>query len=199
MILSESYFKQPDVLYLSENLLGKYLISQIDGGEMTGGIIAETEAYRAPEDRASHAYGNKMTKRNSVMFASGGVAYVYLCYGMHNLFNIVTNLEGIPHAILIRAIIPVIGMETIKKRGVIISKEDSFIEGPGNVTKALGIARQHNALPLYLGKTIWLEDCGNTIATENIIKAPRIGVAYAKEDALLPWRFRLSFKRVLKM
>src|ERR1700758_5372076 len=109
-VLNLDYYKRRDVLFLSRDLLGKYLLTAFDG-QLTGGMIVETEAYQGPEDKASHAYQNRRTKRNEVMYHSGGICYVYLCYGIHSLFNIVTNIENIPHAILIRAIKPTIGVD----------------------------------------------------------------------------------------
>src|SRR6185437_5047411 len=111
---------------------------------ITGGMIIETEAYRAPEDRASHAFGNRRTKRNEVMYHDGGRAYVYLCYGLHALFNVVTNEEGIPHAILIRAIKPEIGVEEMLRRRKKSKVDKTLASGPGTVSQALGITTKHN-------------------------------------------------------
>lgn len=185
-----SYYRHHDVLFLSQDLIGKILMTNIHG-ERTGGMIVETEAYRAPEDRASHAYNGKRTKRNAVMYAEGGFSYVYLCYGIHKLFNIVTNEADIPHAILIRAIEPIEGIETMLKRRKKQKLHPSLTAGPGALSQALGINLCHNALPLN-GPEIWLEDRHIHFPAESIIASPRIGIDYAGADALLPWRFCLK-------
>jgi DNA-3-methyladenine glycosylase len=189
-VLKLDYYRHPDVLFLSQNLLGKYLFTNIHG-EPTGGIIVETEAYRAPEDRASHAFGYRRTKRNEVMYADGGVAYVYLCYGIHSMFNIVTNNAGIPHAILIRALEPTVGIDVMLKRRKKEKLTKALTSGPGALTQALGITTKHTWLPLT-GPQIWLEDRGLAIPDEQVVTGPRIGIDYAGEDALLPWRFRIK-------
>lgn len=185
-----SFYRQDDVLDISRQLLGKVLLTNFDN-VLTGGMIVETEAYRAPEDRASHAYGMLRTKRNEVMYQSGGVSYVYLCYGLHALFNIVTNQEGIPHAVLIRALEPLIGIEAVLKRRRKDKVDRSLTGGPGSVAQALSITKLHNGFSLT-GSQIWIEDRGIQIPKEEILASPRVGVAYAEEDALLPWRFRLK-------
>lgn len=182
-----SFYRQKDVLKISKELLGKYLITKIDG-QMTGGMIIETEAYRGPEDRASHAYGMRRTKRNEMMYAKGGVSYIYLCYGLHSLFNIVTNQNDIPHAVLIRAIKPEIGMDQMLKRRSKTKPDRTLTNGPGTVSQALGLSLIHNGHSLT-GPEIWLEDRG--FKPTEIFASPRIGVDYAGEDALLPWRFRV--------
>jgi DNA-3-methyladenine glycosylase len=189
-IIPLSFYQQENVLKLSQDLLGKYLFTHIDN-YLTGGIIVETEAYRAPEDRASHAYGMRRTKRNAIMYQAGGYSYVYLCYGIHTLFNIITNLADIPHAILIRAIEPKVGIETMLQRRLKTKLDYSLTAGPGALTRALGITLAHNGLPLT-GSTIWVEDQGVMIKSEEILASPRVGVAYAGQDALLPWRFRIK-------
>lgn len=187
--LALDYFQHDDVVFLSRDLLGKFLFTCIDGC-ITGGMITETEAYRGPEDRASHAYNNRRTPRNEVMYHRGGVAYVYRCYGIHNLFNIVTNIENIPHAILIRAIAPTIGIEQMEKRRRMPKESKSLTDGPGKVSQALGIDKGCNGLPLK-GPLIWLEDRCVKIDSLKISAGPRIGVDYAGKDALLPWRFTI--------
>ena len=184
------YFLHSDVLYLSRDLLGKTLMTRING-TLTGGIITETEAYRGPEDKASHAYNGRRTPRNESMYARGGTCYVFRCYGIHNLFNIVTNQKEIPHAILIRAIQPVVGMETMLQRRGKNAVTPTLTAGPGSLAKALGIERDHDGISLA-GKTIWIEDHGHQLRPEEIIQTPRIGIDYAAEHALLPWRFYLK-------
>lgn len=185
MLLPRSFYQHHDVVHLAQALLGKYLFTEFDG-VITGGMIIETEAYKGIEDRACHAYGGRRTKRTEVMFWEGGVSYVYFIYGLHALFNIVTHTEGHPHAVLIRAIKPEIGIETMLKRRGKTQLDKTLTSGPGALTQALGITTKHTGLSLE-GPPIWLEDRGMVI--ENIEATPRIGVDYAGEDALLPWRF----------
>jgi DNA-3-methyladenine glycosylase len=187
MKLPEAYYHSTDVVALSRDLLGKYLFTYIDG-ITTGGYIVETEAYNGVVDRASHAFGNRQTPRTKTMFMRGGIAYVYLCYGIHEMFNIVTSVEGNPQAILIRAIQPTEGLEIMMARRNMLVAKPSITSGPGSVAKALGITRDINAFSLQ-SDTIWIEDSGLTFPDESITSVPRIGVSYAGEDALLPYRF----------
>ncbi len=189
MKLSLSYFRNEDTLFLSRDLLGKFLFTDWNEG-VTGGMIVETEAYMGPEDKASHAYGNRRTNRTDVMFRSGGVCYVYFCYGMHYLFNIVTHREGIPHAILIRALEPTHGLDIMLQR---CQKENTsaLTSGPARLTKALGINEQHSGIELE-NSPIWIEDRGVVIKKDNIVASPRIGIDYAQEYILKPWRFTIK-------
>jgi DNA-3-methyladenine glycosylase len=182
-----SYYLNQDVLFLANDLLGKVLFTQIDG-EITAGIIVETEAYFGIQDKASHAYGGRRTDRTEPMFGQGGISYVYLCYGIHNLFNIVSSVEGEPHAVLIRAIEPLTGIEIMETRRNMPATKASISSGPGSAAKALGIDRSFNEKDLT-GEEIWIEDHGIRYKTDEIAATPRVGVAYAQEDALLPWRF----------
>jgi len=191
MKIDKLYYQQKDVVKIARELLGKYLYTRIGGKVITAGIITETEAYAGAIDKASHAYGNKRTKRTEVMFHEGGVAYVYLCYGMHSLFNIVTNKEDIPDAVLIRGIKPMEGVDLMLKRTNKKKVSKDFSNGPGKVTKALGIDCKHTALDLT-GNKIWLEDKGFEVKKNDIIITPRIGIDYAGEDALLPYRFIIN-------
>jgi DNA-3-methyladenine glycosylase len=187
MKLPESYYHNPDVVALSRDLIGKYLFTCIDG-ELTGGYIVETEAYAGVIDKASHAYGGRLTPRTQTMYMQGGVSYVYLCYGIHEMFNIVASAEGRPHAILIRAIEPTDGLDVIMRRRNMEIVRPNITKGPGSVAKALGISRKINAVSLQ-SDTIWVEDRGLTFANESVAAGPRIGVGYAGDDALLPYRF----------
>ncbi|GAA4090056.1 DNA-3-methyladenine glycosylase [Mucilaginibacter panaciglaebae] len=187
MKLPPSFYQRNDVVTISRELLGKYIFTSING-EVTGGYIVETESYNGIIDRASHAFGNRMTPRTSVMYGHGGVAYVYLCYGIHEMFNVVTSVEGQPHAILIRAVHPTDGIEVMLYRRKMIEVKRTITSGPGSVAQALGISREINAISLQ-SDTLWIEDRGLTIPDGQIAAVPRIGVAYAKEDALLPYRF----------
>lgn len=185
-----SFYQGEDVLEISRQLLGKFLFTNFNNF-LTGGIILETEAYRAPDDRASHAYGMRRTKRNEAMYLAGGISYVYLCYGIHPLFNVVTHREGIPHAILIRSIAPKVGIEKILERRGKEKMSSKLTSGPGTLTQALGITISHNMLSL-IDSPIWIEDSGIEIKENEIVSSTRIGVEYAGEDALLPWRFNIK-------
>ncbi|HIA05882.1 MAG TPA: DNA-3-methyladenine glycosylase [Flavobacteriales bacterium] len=188
--LKEGFYQRADVVQISKELLGKYLMTHVDG-QTTGGIITETEAYAGIRDQASHAYGNRRTSRTEIMYNKGGAAYVYLCYGIHHLFNVVTNKEGTPHAVLIRAIKPQDGMEIILKRiGSDRKSKTAVANGPGTVSKALGIHTRDSGIILS-GDRIWVEDRGMVVEPSTIITGPRIGVDYAGEDAKLPYRFRI--------
>lgn len=188
--LSRDFYLRDDVVQISKDLLGKYLFTDIDG-KLTAGIITETEAYAGAIDKASHAYGNRRTARTETMFAQGGVSYVYLCYGIHSLFNVVTNIEGTPHAVLIRGIKPIEGVDTILERRKSTKLKKDLTIGPGKVSLALGINfRQHNNLDL-LGHQIWIEDKGIKVKEQDITTGPRVGVDYAGEDAYLPYRMQL--------
>ncbi|MBT3251486.1 MAG: DNA-3-methyladenine glycosylase [Candidatus Marinimicrobia bacterium] len=186
------YYLENDVVSLAKSFIGKVLYTQIDN-VITGGIITETEAYRGPDDRASHAYENRKTQRTKIMFNSGGLAYVYLCYGIHQMFNIVSGEEGMPHAILIRGIYPVYGVDSIQARRNNINKNVREIcAGPGTLTQGLNINVSHTGTSL-LGDTIWLEDHKIHIHPNQITAGPRIGIDYAGDDANLPWRFLLNY------
>jgi DNA-3-methyladenine glycosylase len=182
-----SYYSNQDVLFLAQDLLGKVLFTEIEG-EITAGIIVETEAYFGVKDKASHAYGGRRTDRTETLYNQGGVSYVYLCYGIHHLFNIVTSVEDDPHAVLVRAVEPLIGKEIMEFRRNMPASKAAISSGPGSAAKALGIDRSLNKKDLA-GNEIWIEDHGIQYASDDIVKGPRIGVAYAQEDALLPWRF----------
>lgn len=187
MKLPFSYYLNQDVLFLAKDLLGKVLFTQING-EITAGIIVETEAYFGIQDKASHAYGGRRTNRTETLYQQGGVSYVYLCYGIHNLFNVVSSVEGEPHAVLIRAIEPLIGLDIMETRRKIAATKAAISSGPGSAAKALGIDRTFNEKELS-GEEIWIEDHAIRYTTDQIAAVPRVGVAYAQEDALLPWRF----------
>lgn len=188
--LPQKFYTREDVIQISKELLGKFIYTDIDG-KVTGGMIVETEAYQGAEDKASHAFGNRKTPRTEPFYKEGGISYVYLCYGIHYLFNVITNQKNIPHAILIRAIEPTEGIETMLHRRRMTRPLYNLAAGPGAMSMALGITIKHNAVNLQ-GKTIWLEDKGVKIEEKDIIASPRVGVAYAKEYASKPWRFRVK-------
>ncbi len=188
--LPVSFYHRTNVVTIAKELLGKLLVTTFDG-RLTAGRIAETEAYNGVADKASHSYGGRRTKRTEVMYAAGGIAYVYLCYGIHHLFNVVTNTADKPHAVLVRAIEPVMGIETMLQRMGKEKLDYAVGRGPGNVSKALGIAVQHTRLSL-LDEKIYVADDGFVIKPSQIAATPRIGVDYAAEDALLPYRFYIK-------
>jgi DNA-3-methyladenine glycosylase len=185
--LRYSFYNRSDVLEIARNLLGKILVTQIDN-KYTSGRIVETEAYAGVGDRASHAYGGRRTNRTEIMYARAGHAYIYLCYGIHHLFNVVTGAEDTPHAILIRALEPMDGIEWMLKRTGKKKPDSSLTRGPGNVSKAMGLLTRHSGLSLLNGPVFIGED-SLTMKEKVIISTPRIGVAYAMEDAKLPYRF----------
>lgn len=187
MKLPLSYYSNQDVLFLAQDLLGKVLFTEIND-EITAGIIIETEAYNGVSDKASHAYGGRRTDRTETLYNHGGISYVYLCYGIHHLFNVVTSVENDPHAVLVRAVEPLIGTEIMELRRNMPATKAAISAGPGSAAKALGIDRSFNKKDLN-GSEIWIEDHGIRYPSDTIAAGPRIGVAYAQEDALLPWRF----------
>ncbi|MDY0217523.1 MAG: DNA-3-methyladenine glycosylase [Bacteroidales bacterium] len=192
MKLPKSFYLQEDVVSIARQLIGKVLYTNIDG-IITAGIISETEAYEGTTDKASHAFGNRRTKRTETMFAEGGIAYVYLCYGMYELFNVVTNIKDIPHAVLIRGIIPYEGLEAMAQRRGVEKIKQKDVNGPGKLSKALSISRDLNEFDLN-SDVIWIEDKGVQIDYNQIVTDKRIGINYAEEDALLPYRFFLNEK-----
>lgn len=192
MKLPITYYQNEDVVFLAKDLLGKTLITNINGIK-TGGIIGETEAYSEIE-KGCHAYQKCKTERTKIMFEKGGLSYVYLCYGMHYLFNIVTGKQDVAQAILIRAIQPTIGIDEILRRRKKTKIDKQLCNGPAKVCQALAITKQHYGIQLTDDK-IWVEDSvilHNNANEDKIVATPRIGIDYAEEDALLPWRFVLN-------
>jgi DNA-3-methyladenine glycosylase len=187
MKLPAEFYQRASVIKVARELLGKLLMTNIDGVH-TGGIIVETEAYSWKE-KGCHAFRNRKTKRNEVMFSTGGHAYVYLCYGIHHLFNVVTNTEDRADAVLIRAVQPTVGIENMVARA---NSASSFriTAGPGKLTKALGITKSINGSYLT-NNIVWIEDAGINPLKRDVMTAKRIGIDYAGKDALLPWRFYL--------
>ncbi len=188
MKLTSSFYLDQNVVKIARLLLGKIVYTNVDG-KITAGRIVETEAYSWKE-RGCHAYKGK-TNRNIVMFNKGGVAYVYLCYGIHHLFNIVTNHEGVADAVLIRAVEPVVGIEIMKDRRGKITSQYRLTSGPGKLTKAMGIDRNLNGKSLFQNE-VWIEDDGEALSNKKIISSKRIGIDFAGEDAFLPWRFTIK-------
>ncbi|MCK9269411.1 MAG: DNA-3-methyladenine glycosylase [Bacteroidales bacterium] len=188
-VLDIDFYQRADVVAIARELIGKVLVTNFDG-ERTAGIITETEAYAGITDRASHAWNNRRTPRTEIMYGAAGHAYVYLCYGIHSLFNVVTNTIGIPHAVLIRAIHPIEGVEVMLRRAKRTLPDKTFGKGPGKVSKILGIHYSNSGLPLTerSGK-ILIEDRQVTFPADAIKATPRIGIQYAGADVALPYRF----------
>jgi DNA-3-methyladenine glycosylase len=190
MKLEKSFYTRTDLLQISRDLLGKVLATNIDGC-LTKATITEVEAYAGETDKASHAYGGRRTKRTEPLYKTGGCAYVYLCYGIHHMFNVVTNIEGIPHVALVRAGRPLHGEADMLRRREKAKADKSLLGGPGSLGKALGITTALTGIDL-LGDQIWIEDQGLTVEDAEITVGPRIGIDYAEEDAALSYRFILA-------
>ena len=184
--LSRAFYLRDDVVLIAKELLGKILVTNFNN-ELTAGIITETEAYNGAIDKASHAYNNRRTKRTETMFAEGGIAFVYLCYGIHHLFNVVTNVNNVPHAVLIRGIKPFKGEKIMLER-LNKKKLHGKISGPGLISKALGIYIMHDSY-ILTGNELYIADEEIHFEETEIKTTARVGVDYAGEDALLPYRF----------
>lgn len=186
-MIDPSFYQKSDVVSIARALLGMVLVTRINN-LITSGRIVETEAYSYKE-RGCHAYQGKMTARNEVMFGEGGHAYVYLCYGIHQMFNVVTNVKGKADAVLVRALEPLEGMEHMQERTG-VSGIHRITSGPGKLTRAMGIGREHNGVSLW-SKSISIEP-GEKPSRRLIVASRRIGIDYAGNDAKLPWRFTLK-------
>lgn len=186
-MLNQSFYTRSSVVTIARELLGKLLVTTFDG-MLTAGRIVETEAYNGVADKASHAWNGRRTNRTEIMYAMGGTSYVYLCYGIHHLFNIVTNVQDSPHAVLIRGVEPITGVDVMLKRVGKQKADFTLTRGPGNVSKALGIYTHHTGIDLQKGE-IFVVDDGYRLKKAQIMATPRIGVDYAGEDAQLPYRF----------
>ncbi len=189
MKLAPDYYLRDDVVEVARDLLGKVLCSNVDG-DTTKALITETEAYAGVSDKASHAYGDRRTKRTAPMYASGGRAYVYLCYGIHHLFNVVVGDVDEPLAVLVRACEPLEGIEVMRRRRGKSADDKLILGGPGTLTQALGIRTEMTGTSLF-GNLLWIEDHGRDVPDERILTGPRVGIDYAEEDAERPYRFRL--------
>jgi DNA-3-methyladenine glycosylase len=184
--LPREFYTRSDVLEVARDLLGKKLVVANRNRSRTAGIIVETEAYRGPEDRASHAWNGRRTQRTETMYGRGGTAYVYFVYGMYNQFNVVTNVEDIPHAVLVRALDPVEGLEIMRRRRRGRSERE-LTSGPGRLCLAMGIDRKLDKADL-LGDRVWIEE-GVSISPRQIARGPRVGIDYAEKWVMKPWRF----------
>lgn len=188
--LPVSFYQRKDVLKIAKELLGKVLVTRWNG-ILTSGRIVEVEAYNGIIDKASHAFGGRRTNRNEIMYADGGVAYVYLCYGIHHLFNVVTNNRETPHAILIRAVEPATGIDEMLKRTGKKKLDNTLTKGPGNLSKALGIFTFHSGCSLQ-SKELFIAEDGFVYGKKEIRASARIGVDYAGNHALLAYRFYIK-------
>jgi DNA-3-methyladenine glycosylase len=189
--LPREFYLSQDVLAISKALLGKFLVTKLTHNVITSGMIVDTEAYHGSEDKASHAYKNKRSIRTETMYMEGGYAYVYICYGIHHLLNIVTADKDIPHGVMVRAIEPCDGIQIMLKRRETNVLNSRLTSGPGTLTQALGITINHNKIDLC-GNKIWIEDRGIKIHPDNIEACSRVGVSYAGKYAKLPWRFKIK-------
>lgn len=188
--LPRDFYTRRDTLLIARELLGRRLVARAPDGSRVSGIIVETEAYLGPEDKAAHSYGNRRTNRTETMFGIGGMAYVYFIYGMYYQFNVVTNIESVPHAVLIRALEPEEGIEWMRQRRP--RRDDkNLTNGPGKLCQALGIDRSYNAADLT-GSIVWIEEGRGGATAARIASGVRIGIDYAEEYAAKPWRFWLK-------
>jgi DNA-3-methyladenine glycosylase len=185
--LDHSFYNRKDVVQIARELLGKILVTQFEGIRSSGRIV-ETEAYNGVEDRACHAFGGRRTARSEHLYGGPGTVYIYICYGMHHLFNVITNKKDIPHAILIRALEPIEGVDyMLKRRGKPLA-DYTLTKGPGNLACALGMSKKHTGEDLF-SEEIFIEDDGLRYKKDQIVVTKRIGVESAREDAVLPYRF----------
>ena len=185
--LDRSFYDRKDVLRIARELLGKILVTQWDGVRSSGRIV-ETEAYAGEQDRACHAFGGRRTTRSEDLYGAPGSVYIYICYGMHHLFNVITNKKDIPHAVLIRALEPLEGVEHMLNRTGKPVADYSLTKGPGNLSRAMGMSKLHSGGNLF-SEEIYITDDGLRYKKEQVIVTKRIGVESAREDAELPYRF----------
>ena len=185
--LNNDFYAGTDVVEIARNLLGKMLVTTFKGN-LTSGRIVETEAYVGITDKASHSFGGRRTQRNEHMYNEGGISYVYICYGIHSMFNVVTNTTNTPDAVLIRALEPIEGIDCMLQRTGKIQLDNILTKGPGNLCRAMGIAKIHSGISLN-SKEIFIADDGFVFTDDAIAASKRIGIDSAGIDALLPYRF----------
>ena len=185
--LTNDFYGGTDVVIIAKKLLGKILVTKFNGN-LTSGRIVETEAYAGITDKASHSFGGRRTQRNEHMYHEGGVSYVYICYGIHTMFNVVTNKANTPDAVLIRALEPVDGIDCMLQRTGKKQLDNTLTKGPGNLCRAMGIAKTHSGI-LLNSDEIFIADDGYSFTDEAIACSKRIGIDSAGLDALLPYRF----------
>lgn len=181
-VLSRSFYARP-VLTVARDAIGKILVHETKEGRVAGRIV-EAEAYRGPEDRAAHSYGGRRTERTEVMYGPPGHAYVFFVYGMHWHVNLVTTRTGAPHAVLIRAVEPLEGLELMATRRGLPATNKNLTNGPGKVCQAFGIDRERYGADLCRGPLVLIDGPRGRIG-----RSPRIGVDYAGQWAARPWRF----------
>lgn len=186
--LPPSFYSRTDVVSIAKELLGKIVVTHIDG-RRTSGRIVETEAYVAFVDKASHSFKGRRTAKNEHMYAPAGTSYVYICYGIHQMLNFVTNEKDIPDAILIRAVEPIDGIDVMLQRTGKLKPDNTLTKGPGNVGKALGLNKLHSGLSLFEDPITVYNDPSFKLEEAQIGVSKRIGVEPAGEDGLLPYRF----------
>jgi DNA-3-methyladenine glycosylase len=193
ILLPEDFYLTEDVVSVAKQLLGKVITTNING-ITTSGIIVETEAYRGPDDKACHAYGGRCTDRTKTMFENGGSAYVYICYGMHPMMNVVTAPKGVPHAVLIRAIQPIDGIDTMCARRQFETLKPNLTNGPAKLAVALGISKSLDGAVLYNeDQAIKLYNQGLKVQEHEIISGPRVGMSHhVGSFAHWPWRFYIK-------
>lgn len=197
-------FYNGDTVQIAQKLLGKFLVRRLESGELLLGRITETEAYVGRCDKACHAYGYRKTDRTAILFAPPGTAYVYLIYGMYHCLNFVTEPEGEPAAVLLRAVESVYGTETMRRlrygeKEMTPCRTKNFLNGPGKVCKAFDLTKRQNGLDLVTDDTLFLCDSPADVglpcpalAQERMCYGPRIGIDYAEEAREFPWRFWLE-------
>ena len=185
----ERKFYMRDAVTVGKDILGKIIVKKTADGRMMSGRITEVEAYMGITDKASHSYGGRRTKRTEVMYKEGGYSYIFLIYGMYECFNVTVGREGDPQAVLIRGVEPLENKNLMQEKRK-VKKEKDISNGPGKLTKAIGITREDNGADLTAGENIWLEDDGYKV--KDIVETTRIGIDYAEEDALKPWRFYIK-------
>lgn len=185
----ERKFYMRDAVTVGKDILGKIIVKKTADSRIMSGRITEVEAYMGITDKASHSYGGRRTKRTEVMYKEGGYSYVFLIYGMYECFNVTAGREGDPQAVLIRGVEPLENKNLMQEKRK-VKKEKDISNGPGKLTKALGITKEDNGADLTAGENIWLEDDGYKV--KDIVETTRIGIDYAEEDALKPWRFYIK-------
>lgn len=185
-----SFYQRDDVVLIARELIGKDIYSNI-GGQLCAGTIIETEAYCGPSDRGSHAFDNRRTPRNDMMFQAGGLVYMYICYGIHNMLNIVSGTEGLSRAILIRALQPHTGIDAMRERRSIFNKDQRLCQGPGALAQAMGLNKVHNGADLQKD-VIWIMDAGTRYSEADIMASARVGMNFEGPYKTIPWRFYLK-------
>lgn len=189
MKLPIDFYLREDPCLISKELLGKTLFSWVDN-QLCSGIIVETEAYMGPLDRGSHAWNLRRTPRNEIMYTDGGVVYMYICYGIHDMLNVVTGPAEMPHAVLIRAVEPSKGMDVMRDRRNLFNNDFRLCQGPGALAKAFGLQKAHNGQSLQ-EDLIWIEE-GLKLEQNQITAVPRVGLNIEEPYKSIPWRYYIK-------